>query len=81
MTWIVLWSSFCVVIGFITFGGILTVIHRLFFHPLGGFPGPRLAAITPLYKAYFEVYRGGELLQHLIALHKIYGKWPAVHIC
>ncbi|KNZ73850.1 Trichodiene oxygenase [Termitomyces sp. J132] len=74
MTWSVPWNSYCyAIIGVATFIGILTAIHRLFFHPLRRFPGPRLAAITPLYKIYYEVYRGGELLQCLIELHKIYG--------
>lgn len=70
------WSSFCyTIVGIVILDAILTTIHRLFFHRLRGFPGPRLAAITPFYKVYYEVYREGELLQHLIQLHKIYGKW------
>ncbi|KAF5388089.1 hypothetical protein D9615_000247 [Tricholomella constricta] len=48
-------------------------IRRQFFHRLSAFPGPRLAAITTLYKIYYEVFREGELLQHLIELHAIYG--------
>lgn len=38
----------------------LAVVQRLFFHRLCGFPGPRLAAVTSLYKTYYEVSRGGE---------------------
>ncbi|KAG6855015.1 hypothetical protein C0991_005944 [Blastosporella zonata] len=56
----------CTVIGLSALIIILTSIRRLFFHPLRGFPGPSLAAITPLYKTYYEVFRGGELLQHLL---------------
>lgn len=51
----------------------LTTVYRLFLHRLRVFPGPCLAAITSLYKTYYEVFKGGELLQHLIELHAIYG--------
>jgi len=37
-----------------------------------------LAAITSLYKTYYEVFKGGELLQHLIELHAVYG--PVIRI-
>jgi len=49
-------------------------IYRLFFHPLSGFPGPRLAQITTLYKTYYEVVKGGELLQKIRELHAVYGE-------
>ena len=51
----------------------LKIVRRLFLHRLRGFPGPKLAAATSLYKTYYEVFKGGELLQHLIELHAIYG--------
>ena len=51
----------------------LKIIRRLFLHRLRGFPGPKLAAITSLYKTYYELFKGGELLQHLIELHAVYG--------
>jgi hypothetical protein len=59
-----------------TFGVIylsITTVRHLFLHRLRGFPGPKLAAITSLYKTYYEVFKGGELLQHLTELHEIYG--------
>lgn len=56
----------------------LTTAYRLFLHRLRVFPGPCLAAITSLYKTYYEVFKGGELLQHLIELHAIYG--PVIRI-
>lgn len=52
---------------------IVVVIHRLFFHRLAQFPGPRLAAFSSLYKIYFQVVLGGELLSHLRDLHTNYG--------
>lgn len=52
-----------------------TVIYRLYLHDLQDFPGPRLAACTSLYKTYYEVLKGGELLQHLLELHEKYGMY------
>jgi hypothetical protein len=56
----------------------LMTVRRLFLHNLRGFPGPKLAAVTSLYKTYYEVFKGGELLQHLMELHKVYG---VSHLC
>ena len=52
---------------------ICMALYRLFFHPLSGFPGPWFAAITPMYKTYYEVFKGGELLQKIHKLHSVYG--------
>ncbi|KAK7052838.1 hypothetical protein VNI00_004157 [Paramarasmius palmivorus] len=54
------------------------VIYRLFFHPLCHFSGPKLAAATEIYQVYFDVVKGGELLNHLRQLHREYG--PVVRI-
>lgn len=48
-------------------------IHRLYFHPLCHFPGPRLAVLTTWYRGYYDVLLGGEWLRHLEGLHEIYG--------
>lgn len=50
------------------------VIYRLSFHPLRSFPGPRLAAVTWLYKAYYVLVKGGEMLHNVERLHKTYGE-------
>lgn len=66
--WNVLTPIICLwVVGFL-------VSRRLVYHPLRRFPGPKLAALTTLYKGYYELVRGGELLQHLVELHAIYGE-------
>lgn len=49
------------------------IIHRLFFHPLSSFPGPRLAAISSYYKTYYEIVKGGALLDQINHLHSVYG--------
>ncbi|KAF8997881.1 cytochrome P450 [Cyathus striatus] len=46
---------------------------RLFYHPLSRFPGPPAAAITLLYKAYFDIILDGGWAEHLEYLHDIYG--------
>ncbi|KAF8538331.1 cytochrome P450 [Trichophaea hybrida] len=63
-----LWLIFCA----------LVVIRRIWFHPLSHVPGPKLAAATHLYHAYYQVWRGGEFYQHRPALHAKYG--PAIRI-
>jgi hypothetical protein len=65
------YSIYGLALGVIVF--CLRTVRRLFLHRLRGFPGPKLAAITSLYKTYYEVFKGGELLQHLMELHVIYG--------
>ncbi|KAK5057830.1 hypothetical protein LTR84_011831 [Exophiala bonariae] len=55
---------------------VLRAVYRLFLHPLSAFPGPRLAAATSLWKAYYQCT--GSFTHHLIDLHKIYG--PVVRI-
>ncbi|KAG6872652.1 hypothetical protein C0995_007982 [Termitomyces sp. Mi166 len=50
---------------------ITLAAYRLFWHPLSKFPGPRLAAITDLYSAYYDL--GGALVDHLEDLHRAYG--------
>ena len=48
-------------------------IYRLFFHPLAKFPGPKLAALTRYYEAYYDVVQNGQYTFKIEKLHKEYG--------
>lgn len=52
---------------------ICVVLYRLYFHPLKEFPGPKLAAASTLYRAYYQVYRDGDHLAQATRLHDRYG--------
>ncbi|KAK7697934.1 hypothetical protein SLS64_013021 [Diaporthe eres] len=54
------------------------VIYRLYLHPLSRFPGPKLAAATYLYGAYYDVVEEAQFVFKLGALHDAYG--PVVRI-
>ncbi|KAK5988013.1 Cytochrome P450 monooxygenase hepH [Cladobotryum mycophilum] len=65
-------------------GGILiyssVIVYRLFFHPLAKFPGPRLAAATRWYEAYYELFHkgGSQFAPKIRELHSQYG--PIIRI-
>ena len=54
--------------------GILS-IYRLYYAPVAGFPGPRLAALTFFYEFYYDVWREGQYTWKIQALHKQYGQY------
>jgi len=56
----------------------ITLFYRLVLSPLAKFPGPRLAAATRLYEAYFQIIKGGTFTWHINDLHDQYG--PVVRI-
>ncbi|KAF9057730.1 cytochrome P450 [Panaeolus papilionaceus] len=57
---------------------IVISVYRIYLHPLSRFPGPKLAAITSLYRAYYEVFKGGALLERIHTLHEQHG--PIIRI-
>ena len=66
---IALWSIYKTVI----------IIHRVFYSRLSHIPGPKLAAATTLYQAYYDVFpHHGRFLWKCIDLHKKYG--PIIRI-
>ncbi|KAI1412121.1 hypothetical protein F5Y13DRAFT_47653 [Hypoxylon sp. FL1857] len=52
--------------------------YRLFLHPLSYFPGPKLAAVSRWYEAYYDVVQNGQYTFKIAELHKRYG--PIVRI-
>lgn len=51
---------------------ISKTVYRFYFHPLSSFPGPKLAAATTLYNAYYDLLTPG-FVKQLPELHKKYG--------
>lgn len=48
-------------------------VYRLFLHPLSKFPGPKLAAATSWYEAYYEIVLQGQYSRQISKLHDQYG--------
>jgi hypothetical protein len=49
-----------------------TVVYRVLFHPLTGIPGPRIAAVTGLWRSYR--YAQGTWHDDILKVHKKYGR-------
>ena len=49
------------------------IVYRLYFHPLAKYPGPKLAAITRYYEAYYDLWKTGQYTFKIGELHKKYG--------
>ena len=54
------------------------VFYRLYLSPLAKIPGPKLAAITVYYEAYYNIIKGGQFLFKIQELHKLHG--PIIRI-
>ena len=52
--------------------------YRLFLSPLSRFPGPKLAAMSRWYEAYYDVLQNGKYTFKIAELHKEYGISPDV---
>lgn len=45
-------------------------IYHLYFSPLAGFPGPKLAAFTRLYELYYDGVRKGQFTYAIEKMHQ-----------
>ncbi len=53
--------------------GIWLTIERLYLSPIAHFPGPKIAALTSWYEAYFDLVKTGQYYKQIWKLHQIYG--------
>jgi hypothetical protein len=49
-------------------------LYRLYWSPLAGYPGPKLAALSNWYEFYYDVILQGKFTFHIRDLHKQYGR-------
>lgn len=61
-----------VVVAIVIYAATLGV-YRLFLHPLARFPGPKLAALTRYYEAYYDLIQNGQYTFKIAKLHEKYG--------
>lgn len=50
------------------------ILKNCFWHPLSNFPGPRIGAISTLYRAYIDCVAKSSFVHTLEKLHAKYGK-------
>lgn len=52
------------------------IAYRLTLHPLASFPGPKLAAATSMYGAFYDLsFTSSSYVKELPALHAKYGQY------
>lgn len=66
-------SSLVYLLLFVTGWSLTHYIHYCHWHKLASFPGPRLAAVSVLWRAYYQVWKNGELVEQMKHVHQVYG--------
>lgn len=51
----------------------VAAVYRLYWSPLAGYPGPKLAALSNWYEFYYDVILQGQFTVQIQSLHKQYG--------
>ncbi|KAK7404080.1 hypothetical protein QQX98_010138 [Neonectria punicea] len=72
---VVPWKSVAVAAG-LYFATV--AFYRLFLHPLARFPGPKFAAATRWYEAYYDIIQNGQYTSKIAKMHERYG--PIIRI-
>jgi hypothetical protein len=70
------WNTFlAALVGIIAYTAALAV-YRLYFSPLAGFPGSKLAAVTGWYETYYQLLKdgGGQFTFKIAKWHEQYGR-------
>ena len=60
--------------GFILLYILGGALYRLYLSPIAGFPGPKLAAITYWYEAYYDIIGKGRYIFEIEKMHRKYGE-------
>jgi hypothetical protein len=55
-------------------GSAAGAFYRVFLHPLAKVPGPKLAALTTWYEAYYDIVKKGQYIFEVGRMHEKYGK-------
>lgn len=60
-------------------GGV--ALYNVYLHPLAQVPGPKLAAVTSLYKTYFNATNGSKFYLQIQKLHEEFGTMVPFLLC
>ena len=69
-------SALCYVAAALAISFVARIAYRLTLHPLATFPGPKLAAATSMYGAFYDLsFTSSSYVKELPALHAKYGQY------
>ena len=67
-------DKFALGTGFILLYLLGVALYRLYLSPIAKFPGPKLAALTSWYEAYYDIIRKGKYVFEIEDMHRKYGE-------